>query len=213
MNYTKTIREYCKTTPWKIFDVSYEINERFKMVPYKTLLKVLNRLEEEGLVETIAKGIYAIKAGKPVEDPVLAHYAADGRGIMVGYAMYNKYEVTDYKQDPIVIYTNATLNDTKRIGDKYYLVRFPMFFSDKAKYLVSALELLEKGPHIIDGSPLMRVKVIAELLQFGYNDFVLKDILKAHHYQYHTILALDSVLLNLDIENNARDIYEKCYNA
>ena len=72
MNYTKTIREYCKTTPWKIFDVSYEMKDHFKMVPYKTLLKALNRLEEEGLLETVSKGVYLIKTGEPVADLILA---------------------------------------------------------------------------------------------------------------------------------------------
>ncbi len=48
MNYSKTVREYCKTTPLRIFDVSCEMKHHFEMIPYKTLLKILNRLEEEG---------------------------------------------------------------------------------------------------------------------------------------------------------------------
>ena len=149
MNYTKTIREYCKTTPWKIFDVSYEMKDHFKMVPYKTLLKALNRLEEEGLLETISKGVYLIKTGEPVEDPILAHYASEGRGIVVGYAMYNRYGITDHTEKPIRVYTNAMETETKNIGKEYVLMRLPIFFTDSVKNLIAALEILENGPEII----------------------------------------------------------------
>ena len=33
-----------------MFDVSYEMKHRFEMVPYRTLCKILSRLESEGLL-------------------------------------------------------------------------------------------------------------------------------------------------------------------
>ncbi len=53
MNYTKTIREFCLQNKGEIFDVSYMGDKYFEMVPYKTLLKILNRLEEEGIVDRV----------------------------------------------------------------------------------------------------------------------------------------------------------------
>ena len=50
MNYTKLVREYCKNNSGAIFDVSKLKDTEFAEVPYKTLLKILNRLEEEGLL-------------------------------------------------------------------------------------------------------------------------------------------------------------------
>lgn len=55
MNYTKLIREYCKNNSGSIFDVSKLKDAEFAEVPYKTLLKILNRLEEEGLLSAISK--------------------------------------------------------------------------------------------------------------------------------------------------------------
>jgi hypothetical protein len=52
MNYTQTLREFCKQNQGHIFDVQYEQNHRFSLVPYKTLLKILNRLEEEKIVSS-----------------------------------------------------------------------------------------------------------------------------------------------------------------
>lgn len=60
MNYSKTIREYCLQNKRNVFDVSYEMITHFDMVPYKTLLKILNRLEEEGIIEKYSKGLYII---------------------------------------------------------------------------------------------------------------------------------------------------------
>lgn len=209
MNYTKTLREYCKTTPWKIFDVSYEMSERFKMVPYKTLLKVMNRLEEEGIVESISKGIFLIKNGDPVEDPIVAHYAGDGRGVVVGYTMYNKYKVTEHTQGPIEIYTNAMMTETKNIGDKYILMRFPVYFSKHAQRLVSALEILENGPDIIGTDLSKRALALKELLSDDYIDLVLSPIIKNHRYKYSTMVALSSVLSDLGIKNDVLNIYKK----
>ncbi len=60
MNYSKTIRNYCLDNKGMIFDVSYELERHFNMVPYKTLLKILNRLEDENILQTISKGVYLI---------------------------------------------------------------------------------------------------------------------------------------------------------
>jgi len=58
MNYIQTLREFCSQNQGHIFDVQYEQNNLFSLVPYKTLLKILNRLEEEQVVTSISKGVY-----------------------------------------------------------------------------------------------------------------------------------------------------------
>ena len=68
MNYTKLVREYCKNNSGAIFDVSKLKDTEFAEVPYKTLLKILNRLEEEGLLKPVSKGVYFI-GEKPVRKP------------------------------------------------------------------------------------------------------------------------------------------------
>ena len=214
MNYSKTVREYCKTTHLKIFDVSYELKNHFEMVPYKTLLKILNRLEEEGELKTISKGVYLIRSGEPVEDPILEHYASGNRGLVVGYAMYNRYGITPYKEKPTVIYTNAMETETKNIGDEYLLIRFPMAVLDKRPCkVIELLELIEKGPKIIGEDFKVRSEVIIKLA-INYDDYYLRVILTAHRYQYSTICALDSILKELRIKNDALNIYQKeCLNA
>ncbi len=59
-NYTKTIREFCLQNKGDLFDVSYMKDKYFEMVPYKTLLKILNRLEEEKILTCVSKGVFLI---------------------------------------------------------------------------------------------------------------------------------------------------------
>ena len=60
MNYTQTIRNYISERKGEFFEITYERKKYFHMIPDKTLMKVLNRLEDEGLLLSVAKGLYFI---------------------------------------------------------------------------------------------------------------------------------------------------------
>ena len=95
MNYTKFVREYCKNNSGAFFDVSKLKDAEFSEVPYKTLLKILNRLEEEGLLKPVSKGVYFI-GEKPVdEELVFDEYVDDGKGMFVGYQLFNDVGVRE----------------------------------------------------------------------------------------------------------------------
>lgn len=66
MNYTKTIRSFCLQNTGKIFDAQQMGNDYFSMVPYKTLLKVLTRLETEGILSPVSKGVYIINSDNAI---------------------------------------------------------------------------------------------------------------------------------------------------
>ena len=96
MNYTKLVREYCKNNSGAIFDVSKLKNTEFAEVPYKTLLKILNRIEEEGVLSAVSKGVYFIDE-KPVdEELIFDEYVDDGKGMFVGYQLFNDVGISDY---------------------------------------------------------------------------------------------------------------------
>ena len=96
MNYTKLIREYCKNNSGAIFDVSKLKDTEFAEVPYKTLLKILNRFEEEGLLKPVSKGVYFI-GEKPVdEELIFDEYVDDRKGMFVGYQLFNDVGISNY---------------------------------------------------------------------------------------------------------------------
>lgn len=210
MNYSKTIREYCKQNPGMVFDMSYEHHKHFDMVPYKTFCKILSRIEEEGLIKSYSKGIYIISSDHLAEDPVIAFYANENTGVVVGYKMYNDFGITDHFEKPIVIYTNAMETTTKNIGDDYKLVLFDAFIDDHIKKLIISLELIENRTKIINRDLYRINEILIDFLQDYHNDY-LETILKNHHYSLSTIYTLEELLKNLHIKNNANEIARLCY--
>lgn len=80
MNYTKQVREYCGKHNKGLIDISVVRNTVFADIPYKTLLKIFNRLEEEGIVKTVSKGVYSIGKKKIDERKILSDYTSNGKG-------------------------------------------------------------------------------------------------------------------------------------
>lgn len=59
MSFTKQIREYSIKNPNTILDVSKVKDTVFSEIPYKTLLKILNRLEIEGVLSPVSNVRYS----------------------------------------------------------------------------------------------------------------------------------------------------------
>ena len=47
MNYTQTIRNYINERKGEFFEITYERKKYFHIIPDKTIIKVLYRLEDE----------------------------------------------------------------------------------------------------------------------------------------------------------------------
>lgn len=209
MNYSKTLREYCKQNKGKVFDVSYERIHHFEMVPYKTLLKILNRLGEEKIITTYSKGIYLINSDEPLkEDPIVSYYASEFNGVVVGYDLYNKYGISSHKERPTIIYTNAMETSTKNICDDYKLIRFDVTFGKYATSLIEALEIIENKANIINCDLSKVGQVLINLLE-NYLDTFFEDIIKAHKYKYSTICSLENILRSMNKNNKVLEIFKK----
>ena len=118
MNYTQTIRNYISERKGEFFEITYEHKKYFHMIPDKTLMKVLNRLDDEGLLLSVAKGLYFIndETGYSNEE-LIEYYGLMDRGIATGYVLFNKLGLTDYKDDNVVIFTNELGIKSKTIGN------------------------------------------------------------------------------------------------
>lgn len=200
MNYTKTIREYCIQNKGTIFNISIELKEHFSMIPPKTFYKILNRLEDEGILIKESHGVYSIpcdpKGTTELHDEVIKYFCRGGHGMIVGYSWYNQVEVTPYNDKKIVIYTNRLDMKTKNIG-KHHLEKVDLEKFDKLTMsIIYALELIEKGPTIIDLDIIKWDSVLnAYLEQFSLTFF--EEVIKAKEYRYSTICTLANRLTEL----------------
>ena len=209
MNYTKLVREYCKNNSGAIFDVSKLKNTEFAEVPYKTLLKILNRLEEEGLLKPVSKGVYFI-GEKPVDEELfLDEYVDDGKGMFVGYQLFNDVGISNYVDCKIEIYTNNIKSKQKSVG-QYFLKKVDLEFDDDIVDLVALLEIIDVG-YSMKGFDFMSYKKTVDMLLKSYSDNGFEKIIKAIRYKYSTIKQLSELLEANSIDNNCIDTFETTY--
>jgi hypothetical protein len=211
MNYTQTLREFCKQNQGRIFDVQYEQNHRFSLVPYKTLLKILNRLEEEEIVSSISKGVYIVNSDDSldIDNAIKEYYIDYFSGMFVGKSMYNYYDIGDQDVDYIEVYTSKIISNNKSIG-KYHLIKLDTYFYDEVVSLITVLELIEKVSSIKDIN-YIRYNEEKESGVKSYTDEIFKEIISNRRYKYSTIATLDEMLQRFSIENNAIEIYKENY--
>ena len=203
------IREYCKNNNGAVFDVSKLKNMEFVEVPYKTLLKILNRLEEEGLLKPVSKGVYFI-GEKPVdEELIFDEYVGNGKGMFVGYQLFNDVGISDYVDCKIEIYTNNIKAKQKSVG-RYLLKRVDLEFDDDIVDFVALLEIIDVG-YSMKGFDFMSYKKTVDMLLKSYSDNSFEKIIKAIRYKYSTIKQLSELLEANSIDNNCVDIFESTY--
>ena len=209
MNYTKFVREYCKNNNGAIFDVSKLKDIEFAEIQYKTLLKILNRLEEEGLLSTVSKGVYFI-GEKPVdEELIFEEYVDDGRGMFVGYQLFNEVGISDYVDCKIEIYTNNIKSKQKSVG-QYFLKKVDLEFDGDIVDIIALLEIIDTG-YSMKGCDFMAYKKTVDMLLKSYSDSSFEKIIKAIRYKYSTIKQLSEFLEANSIENNCLNIFESTY--
>lgn len=205
------VREYCKNNGGAIFDVSKLKNTEFAEVPYKTLLKILNRLEEEGLLKPVSKGVYFI-GEKPVdEELVFDEYVDDGKGMFVGYQLFNDVGISNYVDCKTEIYTNNIKSKQKSVC-QYFLKKVDLEFDDDTIDLVALLEIIDTG-YSMKGCDFMAYKKTVDILLKSYSDSSFEKIVKAIHYKYSTIKQLRELLEANSIDNNCLDILECTYKS
>lgn len=207
MNYTKQVREYCEKNANSLIDISIIRNSVFSDIPYKTLLKIFNRLEDEGVVHTVSKGIYRVGNKITNSKDILNAYTQKGKGMVVGYTLFNNIGLTAYQDDKVEIYTNTIANKQKTIDD-FLLKKVNLEFTDEIIDLISLLEILDVGISM-KGADVLSYKRTVELLALPYNDEDFQTVNEVIRYKYSTIVKLNELLKRLDVENTCLEIYQE----
>lgn len=209
MNYTKFVREYSKNNIGAFFDVSKLKDTDFSEIPYKTLLKILNRLEKEGLLKPVSKGVYFI-GEKPVdEELIFDEYVDDGKGMFAGYQLFNNVGISNYVDCKTEIYTNNIKSKQKSVG-QYFLKKVDLEFDDYTVDLVALLEIIDVG-YSMKNCDFIAYKKTVDMLLKSYSDSSFEKIVKAIHYKYSTIKQLSELLEANSIDNSCVDIFESTY--
>ena len=206
MNYTKQVREYCEKHVNSLVDISIVRDSVFADIAYKTLLKIFNRLEDDGIVHTVSKGLYGVGNKVVNNKRILSQYTKNGKGMVVGYTLFNSIGLTATQEDKIVIFTNAIANKQKTIGN-ILLKRVDLEFTDEIIDLISLLEIIDVG-FSMKGADYLSYKRTVELLVLTYSDENFKKVNDAIRYKYSTIEKLSELLNRLGMRNSCLAIYQ-----
>ena len=210
MTYTKQVREYCQNNQGAVLDVSLLKDSEFSEIPYKTLLKILNRLEEEKLIFGISKGVYAI--GKPNvqnEPDIVREYTENGKGMIVGGILYQGLGLSSYRPVVTEIYTNAMTSEHKNIG-RFHLTRVNLEFTDSIVNLVVLLKLIRDG-YNIKGSDFFTLNATVDDLLSCYSDELFEKVIREIKYPYSVAKMLEKRLAEKRTANHCIEIYKKIY--
>lgn len=188
-----------------MLEVANVKDKEFADIPYKTLLKILNRLEEEQVITSVSKGIYFIGKSYVSEEQIISKYTNNGKGMLVGYTLFNNIGLTDYQDEKIELYTNAITATQHTIG-RISLKRVDLKFSNAMVDLISLLEIIDAGYDIIGCNYVAYIE-IETLLCKSYTDKQFERIIEKIKYKYSTVLRLSELLSANHIQNKCIKLY------
>lgn len=207
--YKKMLLKYVEEHEEFLFDAAYEHIRLFKVMPYKTYLKNIERLVDDGKMIRISKGIYAIPNKSGNHESVISYYTGFSDGMVVGYAMYNDLELSDFESTETVIYTNKITKQSKHLNEHNITLKYvDLYFSDKLIKIVQALQCIENYNEITDINGLKFVELLDEAAN-QYDDFVFEDIVKVIKYQYSTVRWFHDYIKPKIKYGNPLAVYEK----
>ena len=106
-SYTKYIETVIEQEPEnKLLEASILYQKSFGTVPEMTYYKTLERMSKQGSLVHLTKGLYyrpkKSRFGTiPIsEKEIIGHYTNNGRGIVIGYRLYNQKGLTTQEKYP-----------------------------------------------------------------------------------------------------------------
>lgn len=204
--YSGMVKEYINANKSVIFDAGYEYQRLFKIIPYKTFLKIIERLVDSNNMVRLYKGVYAILDESGNHETIDTYYTRAYSGVVVGKQMYNNIGISDSVADEVIIYTKKINNQTKTFAN-YKLINIDLFYSEDLIKIMQLLDCIENYEKIEDINMLSYSSLIADVLKV-YDDTTFKHIIEKVNYKYSTILNLHNLIKEFSVNGNPIRVYE-----
>ena len=207
---TSIVRDYCLANGGGVFDLNYAFNHLFRDIPHVNLRKIATRLEKEGVLRQISKGVFLIGESElDDEGRIIDHYLYEDYvrvGMPCGDYLLYKLGFRKEKPEVITIRTTKTIGN-KKIGNIQILeTKSPIVEGVLHSYEIEVvLELLEHRLHIDEESLQEASKLIEKNLKNYYKDFVFNRLSMDH--QRNVYIQLATLLDSMQISHTVMDIY------
>lgn len=184
-----------------------KLNNKISQVAF---YKTLERMCKSGKLVKIAKGTYHLpKVSKygivpPSENEIVSSFINNGRGTIIGYSLYNSFNLTTQISKNIEIMSSTLDNFTKKIRN-IIIHKVQIDFTSDVTNLINGMEVLQNYYNIQDlnyNAFLIFTKKLSE----QYNEEVFNKVISTINYKKSTIAFLREILNYYGKPNNL-DLY------
>lgn len=171
-----------------------------------TFSKIISRLNAEKEIERISKGFYSLcvktKYGNVYssEDDIVDRYVKENKGIILGYKFYNNIGLTTQISKHILIYSNNTNSEYKKIRN-IEIRRFNIDYNNENKKALEMLDILNNFLSIEDINNNVFIDFTSSYIK-DYNEEAVERIIETCKYPKSTIAFLKEILDCNSIKNN-----------
>ena len=196
MNISSAIRQFILEHPDQIIDGNYLHRTLFPIVEYRTFLKIMSRLVNEGTIRTINRGVYAPSTlpDEKIGKAIVSYYTNDAAGMIVGDALYYELDLIDKCPTRTEIYTNRVDSIKKKSVLNYELYGKDLIFDDDTKNLITLFELIENNSRTISYDATQYATIVNGICSRSYSENLIKEITSVMKYRGSTIVAAKKLL-------------------
>lgn len=201
MSYSAIVKETInKFSELEIIDAQKVYTSKCTTVSEQTYYKAISRMTKNGEIERLAKGIYCKprigRFGRMVssEKHILAHYLGlnNKHGVVVGYRMYNTYNLTTQISKGISVYSNVIEQEKKNVLN-VEIKKANLRFDSPTIHLIELLDVLENIHNIEDLNGKNAILFIEKAVAI-YNDNILEKLIRTIGYKKSTLASLKDIL-------------------
>ncbi len=205
-SYAKYIETKIEQEPKnKLLEANTLYLKSFGTVPEMTYYKTLERMCKQGTLVHLTKGLYyrpkESRFGTiPIsEKEIVSHYTKGGKGIVIGYRLYNQKGLTTQISNRVEVLSSA-LSEQKKNINNVCVTNSGITLSPKTIPVIETLEILQNYKSIEDINKSAFATYMEDFAS-TYSDKAAVFVLKNRKYKKSTIAFLERFLNFFKVEN------------
>ena len=200
------VKNYCENHYGELFDFGYLSSHHFEMIEYNNLRMIVSRLEKQGFLKKISKGIFVIgETNENIDDLVFMHYTNNGNGMPAGEYLLFKLDIIEKEPEFKEIYSRLAVGN-RQIGNIKVIQNMSSFLKGNPANINLLIELISSLKKVNETEALALTIKISELSQ-KYDDSYLLAYVR-YDYGRINFIKLESFLNSINISNEVMKIYE-----
>lgn len=168
--------------------------------------KMLERMCKSGELAKAAKGVYYIphitKYGvvPPSEREIVEAFTKNATGIVIGYAMYNRFHLTTQVPKTIQVLSSVPEGASKTVRN-VTVRQVPLKYSEEVKNMIRSLEVLQNFYEIQDINYTAFLTFTREMAS-SYQEEIFEEVTAKITYKKSTISFLKEILGYYQVPNH-----------